>query len=131
MKMNKTQLDYARQRLEEIYRNKAADLRQACIVEAKKEPPTLGELAQLIKTGKVKMRDDIYAENRLRGDTYIGSIFNIDPYLAHSQPKYDEKRHEARYTALRSEFRVAVDRLVLGDAKEALSMIEAFAAKEF
>lgn len=124
--MNRDQLRYARERLENVRDLKLSDIRADCT----KMPDKLNakKLTDLIKSGKIKAVDD--EDGEISAYTNLRSVFQgIDPYLKSST--FDKKRFESRKGKVMAEYTRIMDHLILGDASEAVKMIDTFTTKAF
>ena len=129
--MNRTQMEYARDRLDREFTNKAKTIQAACVIKPERKPPTLGEFLKLFKAGKVKERTDFYSNYTLRRDTHIGDLWDTTELLSKCDAKVNEKEYNRRRLVLEAHHTKAMDELMLGDEKAALALINAFVAKEF
>jgi hypothetical protein len=124
--MNKTQLEYAARRLENIYGDKRAAISQA----NQKKAPTFNGRAFIaaIKSGKLKLNPS-YADKAVKHGSDLDYIFsNFDDFAGN---RWNKPLPTKLYEALDKEYLALKDQLWLGDAKEALALIEAFAVKKF
>lgn len=122
--MKPTQINYAVTRLDEITRDKTAALEEKFSTPAK--ILTVADLVKGIKNGSVKPRTE-YLTNDVHRHSYVSSVFD----LSGLEPKFDGKGYAKAVKPLQDEYTKIKDKLVLGDASEALKLIEAFAAKTF
>jgi hypothetical protein len=122
--MNKTQLEYAVRRLDRLYSDKAALIRDA---NQKKNPEfDSKQFVAAVKSGKLKLSDRSLLIDEY---TYVASIFtNLKDFV---KPRNLKDMSKPQYAAIEAEYNWIKDQLYLGDAKEALALIEAFAAKKF
>ncbi len=127
--MNRTQLEYAIHRLKDASTEKLSALKDRY---TKKHPPFDAEaLVKAIKEGKVTAKKNIRAIHRYDD---VGVVFvGIDKFLRDNDDDVytDKDAYEKEASAIRADVIKITDQLYLGDAKEALALIEAFAAKKF
>jgi hypothetical protein len=122
--MNKTQLEYAVKRLDSVHSDKWRAIKEQ---HAKAQQPFDGNaLVKAIKSGKVTINTK-YAK-RVLGYCDISECFDGIPDKEKPTENEAFKKAVAPLEAEHSRIR---DQLYLGDAKEALALIEAFAAKKF
>lgn len=112
--LNKQQIEYAESRVYNYFSDKK---------EAIKDRLTTGEdltgekRAQLIKTGKVKIKKGI---TRIREYDDVVDVFDFSQF----EKKFDKKKYNAECKKLDKESQKLIDKLMLGDVEEALKMIE-------
>jgi len=122
--MNKTQLEYAVRRLDQIYSDKATVIRE----RNKKAKRAFDGRAfkRAVKTGKLILNSN-YFEQGIDRYTTVNRLFdNLEDFLDKEEPV-----SKSLYAPVEKEYTAIRDQLYLGDAKEALALIEAFAAKRF
>ena len=125
--MNKTQLEYAVRRLDQVYSNKVAAIQAKT---AKTKTVFNGkDFVAAVKSGKLRL-DKYWADREITPYTNASSVFiNFHEVVKTDTPK-DKIEERKPYAALDAEHLYIKDQLYLGDAKEALALIEAFAAKK-
>lgn len=118
--MNKTQLQYAVSRLEDACKLKISELKSS-------KPRKVFDAEALIagiQSGKIRIRKSA-AGREVLSYTDVGNIFIL--------PEREEEKPDPTYQKAKAdivaEARRIQDQLYLGDAKDALALIEAFEAK--
>ena len=124
--MNKTQLEYAVRRLDSSAQEKASVIRDKY---TKKSPTFDGDaLVKAIKDGKLKLKEGRASKHIDHYDD-LRDIFDLRQFI-----KEDVKDATAIAKACEPLFAEVTrirDQLFLGDAKEALALIEAFEGRKF
>lgn len=123
--MRREQIDYARSRLDNVYSDKAKAIKEACTVQPSREPPTYSEFLKMVNAGKIVALTPLH-DYHITGHTALGHIWDIRELLVGIEAKLDLKEYNRRMDVLKVEHVKVLDQLILGDAKEALAMIEAF-----
>lgn len=128
MKKTKTmrpmQITYAVQRLDEIANTKLSALKTNFTTEVK--PFTVADFIKEVKAGRIKVHPG-YEGNDVCRHNYISSIFHIP----NRESKFDNKNYEKAAAPIRKEYASIKDKLILGDASDAIKLLEAFATKNF
>lgn len=124
MSINQRQIDYAITRVQQIAQQKIN-----AIVNARRRPANkqLEAFLEAFKAGKVKVlsRAARYGEGLYYlGDINLATIFDMSPYTR--EPPEDED--ETRKQEINKERDRICDQLMLGDAAEALKLVQAFEA---
>lgn len=117
MAMTKAQQVYAIQRLDQIYKEKLADLKSKYTTPAKKLTPE--EKVELAKTRKVSMRD----KKTFSTYAYFYDAFDYSDY------EYEESLSQEGaklISELTTKYEDTSDLIMLGDAFEALNAIQNF-----
>jgi hypothetical protein len=127
MAMQQQQMKYALRRLEEIFAEKQQSIREECTDTSKR---LTGErLASLIKSGKVKVRDDA-TDTVITNYTDVTSVFDCYKLIS-TNDELDRKTYDKRTKALKQEYTRVNDELVLGDVARAMELLQSFAGKVF
>jgi len=116
--MNATQLRYARERAKQIYEAKVLVIRKKHITEAIELSPQDKELA--LRKGEFKV---IKTKHRWDG----GYLSDYISFNAERPQTIDKEATDREIAALTKKYTQLTDKLVLGDATEALEMLERFA----
>jgi hypothetical protein len=121
--MNQNQIKYAMERVNQIAIAKVAAIKEAC----KLPPPariTYGQLLSLFKKGKVALK---YSEERIVESSHsLCYAFNLDEYTKYSSEEIDDKKYSTQSAAFWKKSKEIKDKLMLGDAEDALKMIQDF-----
>ena len=121
-KMNQMQRNYIRKRVDVILADKMAVTRQKFTTPSKMISNE--RRISLIRSGKVKLKSD----NEIRNNGYYGTqltqIFDFSKY--ETKGGVDQKALQAYNKKLRTKANSINDRVMLGDAEEALKMIQEF-----
>jgi len=123
--MNQTQRKYALERIQGIYKEKAADLKKHCDISP--APITHGELQKQIKSGAVKV---IRPKSELYKYADVKDVFDLPDGLFEQDEMFDGT-YEGRKKKLDAYFMKIKDELMLGDAEEAVKLIKAFDSEKF
>lgn len=119
--MNKSQQEYARGRVRKILEMKKLEITAKHTKEAKSL--TSEERANLLRSGKVKLRPDV---TKIESYTDVTDVFDFSKY---AWPRaIDTAAVEKAMAPLEAEATAIEDQIVLGDGSEALAAIERFAA---
>ena len=122
--MNQTQVKYARQRAQEIYNTKKAEIEK----EYNRQPKqmTVLEKVAALREG----RFEIVEPTAMPYDLYTYRSVGVDMYIRYTavkdQPKPDLKEMNERLAKLKSAYLSLTDELMLGDNQEALKLLKAF-----
>ena len=125
--MNQTQIKYIVKRLEEEYKRKKE---QVC----KKYPDyiTNDDRARVINNLELPLK---YTLTQLREKCFDGwslhyvDLFDTKPYLP--TEKECKKQRQEKLDALRDRYNTLKDNIMLGDAQDALDLLNAFIKEEF
>lgn len=120
--MNKSQQQYATARIDSLLAKKEIALKAALTKKA--QHIGSDERAKLIRTGKVKLRDDVTA---VHGYTDVVNVFDFSAYEWPNTLNAEE--FEKAFRPLADEAQSLKDTIMLGDSTEALAAIETFAKK--
>lgn len=128
--MKAYQVKHALRRLDEEYSVKRAALKLSCYDKNASKPLTAGELYDDLRKGKVTLA--VERDRQIGSWTYIHNVFDLSKYsdrINGHEPngKFDNKKYNDGEAKLNAEYGRVKDELILGDAKEALKLIEAFA----
>lgn len=123
--MNKQQLTYAMERLDNVYREKRHAIHNECTTKGK--VVTVDALVGLIKSGKLKVKT---SGSRVI-DRYIdiSTVFNLEPFQ--SEDELDKEKHDSRIKKLDDEFTKIKDELVIGDSDKAMELLKRFTSAKF
>jgi len=127
--MTPTQRNYAITRVNEILTEKERAVRKGCLRQEARNL-TYDEAVKLIITGVIKPKKQ---KGTLTYDhyTHFGDVFDVEAATDYYRPNstYDEKAFSKTMAAVRERALVIKDRLILGDASEALKMVNEFEAE--
>ena len=126
--MNKTQTEYALRRLQEVCNQKLTVIRDSLSTKAKAFDAVA--LVAAIKSGKIKARIT-YAGRHIDRYTDVSQVFDgLDKFYTQER-EMDNDAYNKAAAPIQAEYQRIQDQLILGDSKEALALIEAFAKKQF
>jgi len=137
--MNRTQLNYAVQRLTEVASRKAIAIRAEQKAECEKRLAklpvlTAAEFLRLIKGDKIKLKSPtglVQSSGYYRREfADISDIFDMSAY-SRPNDNDDAPEYAKRIEALNNAVESTKDQLVLGDEKAALASIEKLAKQKF
>lgn len=114
--MNATQLKYARERANKIYKSKADEIDK----EYQVKPLTVEESLEALQKGEFTIVEPVRYS---RGSWASWVSFNASPV-----PNEEERR--TRKETLQTSFTKLMDELVLGDNEKALELLKAFENNE-
>ena len=128
--MTPTQRNYAIARVEDIVKTKEKAVRKGCLLQDARTL-TYKELARLIVKGVIKPKKENENDEYTGGYAYLKDVFDIYAATDHFRRNatYDEKACEKQMAAVRERAVAIKDRLMLGDASEALKMVNDFEAE--
>jgi hypothetical protein len=127
--MNLTQQKYAMQRVSQIEAGKLSAIK---IAMPKKETKviTYGELAKLIKTGKIQLNTKMVSADRIiHSSEYVTNVFDTSEFhkpKGYGESDIDTDAYEKKIAPIKKEAQAIRDKIMLGDAEEALRLIVAF-----
>jgi len=126
--MNQTQRTYIKQRVSGILNTKAGQLRE----KLTKKPKTLTNLERvdMIRAGKVKMFPYSKLKSNLTGQygCQVDMVYDFSKYI--TRGGIDQKKYNAGFAKLQKKANEIIDKVMLGDAEEALKMILEFESIE-
>jgi hypothetical protein len=129
--MNQTQKRYAIERVEAIENQKLRDLKES-IPAPKPKKLTVKSACKLIKDGKVKMSGKAAPDTTIDGE-YISKCFDFSKYHDYRPgyrcSSYDTEKYAKLSQPIIKKAQDIKDQLMLGNADEALKMIQEFEAK--
>jgi len=117
--MNKAQKDYAVSRVEEHAANMIKRLKDECTVG---EPLTSQRRAELLRTGKVKMRRTV---KEISNYTDVVNAFDFKPFEQKVHPSFARRKARIETTMRRT-----IDEIMLGDAEQALKLVRSFCGED-
>lgn len=125
--MTPTQRNYAIGRVNDIVKTKEQAIRKGCLLQDARTL-TYKELARLIVKGVIKPKKENENDEYTGGYAYLKDVFDINAAPDHFRRNatYDEKACSKKMTAVRERALVIKDKLMLGDASEALKMVNEF-----
>lgn len=122
MPMNKTQIEYAFRRIDEML-----SARTQASIEKNTTPARVVDdamRAELIRSGKVKLRPDVKS---IRHYADVVDVFDFSKFSAPA--KTDQKAIDKELRTYRVEAQQLKDNIMLGDAEAALAALGDFAKK--
>ncbi|KKL93455.1 hypothetical protein LCGC14_1874540 [marine sediment metagenome] len=124
--MTKSEQQYAIDRIAGLCRQKCYAIEEAMpVTKAKKI--TYGQALSRIKAGKIRLIHRIKDRGLYRSDDF-DDVFDVkDHHDYNGSDGYDEKACSKKCAPIHAEALRIKDQIMLGDAVEALKMIEAFA----
>ncbi len=119
---------YAMERIEEIAEQKFRAIEKELPV-LKPKRITYKRALVLIKQGKIKLKPN-YPDRELYSNDDFDNVFDVTEYHedTYNFSPYDKKAYEKKAEPIRKEVRRIKDQIMLGDATEALKLIEEFAS---
>jgi hypothetical protein len=120
--MNQTQKVYIRKRIEGILQSKLAELRKKLTVQPKTLSPR--EKIDMIYTGKVKLKPRKDVPLNVSSSLYVTHLYDFTKY--ETRGGIDQEKFSKIYKTLKKEADTIIDNVMLGDAEEALKLIQNF-----
>ncbi len=131
--LKREQLQYAVERLDGLHAQKIAAIRAASVKHG--NSMSVEEVLALFKAGKLKIANpklrvgvvDKERSNRYRYSEYpkINEVFNLSGLI--TDDTVDSETVTKKINTLAKEYEKVKDQLILGDAQEALKLLEQFA----
>ena len=121
--MNHAQKKYAMERVDNIKKVKLAAIKLSCAIPYK--TLTIKDGVKLILAKKVKVRSDCNTQKSV-DRLNLANIFDFSQYHQPYAHQYDEKSYNKLAKPVIAKAQAIKDEFMLGDAKEALKMIEDF-----
>ena len=112
-RLNKSQIEYARARVNQISNKKKEDLKKFLTTG---QALTDERRAILLKQGKVKLKKGI---TKVRGYSDVRDVFDFTPF----EQKTDAKKYSAGVKKIENNALSLIDKLMLGDTEQALKLI--------
>lgn len=124
--MKPAEQKYAMERIAGLAKEKLTAIRKSLtVVKAKKL--TYGQALRLIKSGKIKL--DYPKSKELHRYDEFSDVFDLKGHHDyHGSGGYDEALYSKKAAPVRKEVQRIKDQIMLGDATEALKLIEKFSA---
>lgn len=126
--MNHTQKKYAIERVDGILEWKINQIKAAMPRIPVLKQLTYKQAAKLIKDGTVKLDKDVAPTQKMYKCKNITDMFDFSDYRtdSYNQDKYDVDDCNKKTAPLYKECQRIKDQIMLGDAEEALKLIERF-----
>lgn len=123
--MNQTQVKYARQRAQEIYNAKKAEIEKEYNQQPKQM--SVADKLEALRNGKFEIVEPAILNSY---DPWTFNATGIERYIRYTvvkdQPKPDLKKMNERLAELKTAYLSLTDELMLGDNQEALKLLKAF-----